>query len=78
MTDKTLSVPAELLRNLLALIDHNIGFESHPANELRALLAAPVVDDQTERKAAFEACPASGCDWGSFWQGWLAKAKLRT
>lgn len=46
MTDRTISVPVELLNNLLALIDHNIGFESHPANELRALLATPVVDEQ--------------------------------
>jgi hypothetical protein len=32
MTDRTISVPVDLLNNLLALIDHSIGFESHPAH----------------------------------------------
>lgn len=75
---KTVPTELDLLQDLMALIDHNIKFDSHPAKRLREVLAAPVVDGAAERKAAFDACPESGCDWGSFWQGWMAKAKLRT
>lgn len=28
-----------------------------------------------DRTAAFAACPDTGCDWGSFWQGWIAACK---
>lgn len=30
------------------------------------------VADRLDRNAAFEACPATNCDWGSFYQGWKA------
>lgn len=31
-------------------------------------------NNTSERAAAFAACPESGCDWSSFYQGWKAKA----
>lgn len=46
-------------------------------DHLAAMAAASAYDEAAERKAAFEACPASGCDWGSFWQGWKLCAKAR-
>lgn len=30
-----------------------------------------------ERKSAFAACPDTGCDWGSFWKGWQARAAVQ-
>lgn len=34
--------------------------------------AVKPVADRLDRNAAFEACPATNCDWGSFYQGWKA------
>ena len=44
-------------------------------NKLREQLAAPRQPEgeaKPDRNRAFDACPDSGCDWGSFWQGWKA------
>ncbi len=30
----------------------------------------------TDRNAAFKACPESGCDWGSFYLGWKARGEV--
>jgi len=44
---------------------------------VRAMVAEPSpagVDGlNTDRNAAFKACPESGCDWGSFYLGWKAR-----
>ena len=43
--------------------------------QLVAALAAPRQPEgelKPDRNKAFEACPDTGCDWGSFWQGWKA------
>ena len=44
------------------------------------LLAAPSpagLDGlDTDRNAAFKACPESGCDWGSFYLGWKARGEV--
>ena len=54
-----------------------------PANhveDVRAMVAAPSpagVDGlNTDRNAAFKACPESGCDWGSFYLGWKARGEV--
>ena len=45
-----------------------------------AILSAPSpagVDGlNTDRNAAFKACPESGCDWGSFYLGWKARGEV--
>ena len=42
---------------------------------LAAAPAAPAADAglELDRNEAYQACPDSGCDWGSFWQGWKAR-----
>ena len=48
--------------------------------DVRAMVAAPSpagVDGlNTDRNAAFKACPESGCDWGSFYLGWKARGEV--
>ena len=72
------SVPRELLADLLGN-DHDkrIMAERH----LLAMLAnapspAGVDGLNTDRNAAFKACPESGCDWGSFYLGWKARGEV--
>ena len=79
MTNNTIhSVPRELLADLLGN-DHDkrIMAERH----LLAMLAnapspAGVDGLDTDRNAAFKACPESGCDWGSFYLGWKARGEV--
>ena len=83
MTNNTIpSVPRELLDSLLTVIESN-GYaadEVEVVDELRAILSAPSpagVDGlNTDRNAAFKACPESGCDWGSFYLGWKARGEV--
>ena len=72
------NVPRELLADLLGN-DHDkrIMAERH----LLAMLAnapspAGVDGLNTDRNAAFKACPESGCDWGSFYLGWKARGEV--
>ena len=72
------NVPRELLADLLGN-DHDkrIMAERH----LLAMLAnapspASVDGLNTDRNAAFKACPESGCDWGSFYLGWKARGEV--
>lgn len=48
--------------------------------DVRAMVADPSpagVDGlNTDRNAAFKACPESGCDWGSFYLGWKARGEV--
>ena len=50
------------------------------AERIAAILSAPSpagVDGlNTDRNAAFKACPESGCDWGSFYLGWKARGEV--
>ena len=79
MTNNTIpNVPRELLADLLGN-DHDkrIMAERH----LLAMLAnapspAGVDGLNTDRNAAFKACPESGCDWGSFYLGWKARGEV--
>ena len=71
-------MPRELLADLLGN-DHDkrIMAERH----LLAMLAnapspAGVDGLNTDRNAAFKACPESGCDWGSFYLGWKARGEV--
>jgi len=43
------------------------------ARTLSAQSPAGVDGLNTDRNAAFKACPESGCDWGSFYLGWKAR-----
>ena len=57
------------------------GIETAFALFLKAMLAAapsPAGVDglNTDRNAAFKACPESGCDWGSFYLGWKARGEV--
>ena len=72
------NVQRELLADLLGN-DHDkrIMAERH----LLAMLAnapspAGVDGLNTDRNAAFKACPESGCDWGSFYLGWKARGEV--
>ena len=78
MTNTIPNVPRELLADLLRN-DHDkrIMAERH----LLAMLAnapspAGVDGLNTDRNAAFKACPESGCDWGSFYLGWKARGEV--
>ena len=78
MTNTINNVPRELLADLLGN-DHDkrIMAERH----LLAMLAnapspAGVDGLNTDRNAAFKACPESGCDWGSFYLGWKARGEV--
>ena len=78
MTNTIPNVPRELLADLLGN-DHDkrIMAERH----LLAMLAnapspAGVDGLNTDRNAAFKACPESGCDWGSFYLGWKARGEV--
>ena len=78
MTNTIHNVPRELLADLLGN-DHDkrIMAERH----LLAMLAnapspAGVDGLNTDRNAAFKACPESGCDWGSFYLGWKARGEV--
>ena len=44
--------------------------------ELSAPSPAGVDGLNTDRNAAFKACPESGCDWGSFYLGWKARGEV--
>lgn len=83
MTNNTIhNVPRELLERHLKTIEGHLaitleGELARSVYELRALLSAPPpagVDGlELDRNEAYQACPDSGCDWGSFWQGWKAR-----
>lgn len=83
MTNNTINnVPRELLDSLLTVIESN-GYaadEVEVVDELRTLLSAPPPAGEdgldTDRNAAFKACPESGCDWGSFYLGWKARGEV--
>ena len=89
MTNNTIpNVPRELLERAVRIPTKASVEENHAAivdrgraqSELRALLSAPSpagVDGlNTDRNAAFKACPESGCDWGSFYLGWKARGEV--
>ena len=60
--------------------DHTMLHELWLAWKAGALKYAPSpagVDGlNTDRNAAFKACPESGCDWGSFYLGWKARGEV--
>ena len=79
MTNAIPNVPRELLERVLDY-DGAVAIRQNARHELRALLSAPSpagVDGlNTDRNAAFKACPESGCDWGSFYLGWKARGEV--
>ncbi len=78
MTNTIPNVPRELLADLLGN-DHDkrIMAERHLLTMLaNAPLPTGVDGLNTDRNAAFKACPESGCDWGSFYLGWKARGEV--
>ena len=70
-------------RHLLAMLANApspAGVDADHVEDVRAMVAAPSpagVDGlNTDRNAAFKACPESGCDWGSFYLGWKARGEV--
>ncbi len=91
MTNTIPNVPRQLLERAATSIEQRmcIQCEGVPCcmpeslntlSDIRALLSAPSpagVDGlNTDRNAAFKACPESGCDWGSFYLGWKARGEV--
>ena len=83
MTNNTIpNVPRELLERVAKPVLFKSQEDAHAdaCAELRAHLSAPSpagVDGlNTDRNAAFKACPESGCDWGSFYLGWKARGEV--
>lgn len=86
MTNTIPNVPRELLERLRSYIPNGDGHNSQYANDLADAVvalegfAAPSPDGvdglNTDRNAAFKACPESGCDWGSFYLGWKARGEV--
>ena len=78
MTNTITNVPRELLERASNLAFQTRHYPLH--EELRTLLSAPspagVGGLNTDRNAAFKACPESGCDWGSFYLGWKARGEV--
>ena len=78
MTNTIPNVPRELLERASNLAFQTQHYPLH--EELRTLLSAPSpagVDGlNTDRNAAFKACPESGCDWGSFYLGRKARGEV--
>ena len=76
----TINVPRELLENIVLCYNEGEFELGTLAAECHALLSAPSpagVDGlDTDRNAAFKACPESGCDWGSFYLGWKARGEV--
>ena len=69
---------AEMAAELRALL--SAPSPADHVEDVRAMVAAPSpagVDGlNTDRNAAFKACPESGCDWGSFYLGWKARGEV--
>lgn len=80
MTNNTINVPRELLENIVLCYNEGEFELGTLAAECHALLStpSPAGDDglNTDRNAAFKACPESGCDWGSFYLGWKARGEV--
>ena len=80
MTNNTINVPRELLENIVLCYNEGEFELGTLAAECQAILSAPSpagVDGlDTDRNAAFKACPESGCDWGSFYLGWKARGEV--
>ena len=80
MTNTIPNVPCELLETLIEQHITAHGFTNHTARQAQLILCAPSpagVDGlNTDRNAAFKACPESGCDWGSFYLGWKARGEV--
>ena len=82
MTNNTINVPRELLERARAAVasTNTSNWSSDLLRDIHAILSAPSpagVDGlDTDRNAAFKACPESGCDWGSFYLGWKARGEV--
>ena len=76
----TINVPRELLENIVLCYNEGEFELGTLAAECHALLSATSPDGvdglDTDRNAAFKACPESGCDWGSFYLGWRARGEV--
>lgn len=57
-------------------IDHLAGLIAKADALLSVPSPAGVDGLNTDRNAAFKACPESGCDWGSFYLGWKARGEV--
>ena len=82
MTNNTINVPRELLERARAAVasTNTSNWSSDLLRDIHAILSAPspagVAGLDTDRNAAFKACPESGCDWGSFYLGWKARGEV--
>ena len=79
MTNNTIhNVPRELLAELQEHIHchHDAVLWGKVCDLLSAPSPAGVDGLNTDRNAAFKACPESGCDWGSFYLGWKARGEV--
>ena len=81
MTNNAINnVPRELLEEVMLAAQRMPVRGPSIRAKLHALLSAPSpagVDGlNTDRNAAFKACPESGCDWGSFYLGWKARGEV--
>ena len=79
MTNNTIhNVPRELLAELQEHIHchHDAVLWGKVCDLLSTPSPAGVDGLNTDRNAAFKACPESGCDWGSFYLGWKARGEV--
>lgn len=89
MTNTIPNVPRELLCELRDAANEgmNATTRQHQIDHFAGLIAkadallsdpspAGVDGLNTDRNAAFKACPESGCDWGSFYLGWKARGEV--
>ena len=89
MTNTIPNVPRELLCELRDAANEgmNATTRQHQIDHFAGLIAkadallsdpspAGVDGLNTDRNAAFKACPESGCDWGSFYLGWKARGSV--
>ena len=78
MTNTINNVPRELLAELQEHIHchHDAVLWGKVCDLLSAPSPAGVGGLDTDRNAAFKACPESGCDWGSFYLGWKARGEV--
>lgn len=80
MTNTISNVPRELLEEVMLAAQRMPVRGPSIRAKLHAILSAPSpagLDGlDTDRNAAFKACPESGCDWGSFYLGWKARGEV--